>query len=624
MSFIQLNLHPKINKALADCGYTKPTPIQARSIPDILLGKDIVASAQTGTGKTAAFVLPILDKLTIQASPRKTRILILTPTRELATQITQAVRTYGHFLPINTVNLVGGMSYHNQIKELTRGADIIVATPGRLLDHIERKRVDLSHIDVLVLDEADRMLDMGFIDDVEYIARLTPSQRQTLMFSATFDKKLSGVVRRIFKGEPVRIDLSQEKTQVPQIKQELYKVQNAQHKFRMLKHFLGEGNMFKAIIFSATKVNADKLAIELRQHGLEAAALHGDLKQNVRNRTLEQLRRGKIQCLVATDVAARGIDVNDITHVINYDLPRFCEDYVHRIGRTGRAGKTGVAISFVLPTDMRHVRNIERYIGQSLKLLQHGEVAETTGHAVRPMSHTDDRENDTHVRRSRGNREKAPRGRGREDRERAPHGRGREDRERAPHGRGREDKERSPHGRGREDRERAPHARGREDRERAPHGRGREDRERAPHARGREDRERAPHARGREDRERSPRARGRGEDRERAPYARSRDDRERAPHVRGAGNEERATHVRKKHFEEKKKFPSHKKSNIRSWHAKKEASPFQGEKAGKKAKGEFSSKAPKSKKGFRDKGRGENQGRPFSSHAKRKNKVGDE
>lgn len=369
MSFTQLKLNPKIFKAITACGYSQPTPIQAQSIPDILLGKDLVASAQTGTGKTAAFVLPALHRLCTQPSSKKTRILILTPTRELSNQITKAISIYGKFLRFNMVNLVGGMPYYSQIKGLARGADIIVATPGRLLDHLEKKRVDLGKIEMLVLDEADRMLDMGFIDDIKQIAKFIPTNRQTLLFSATVDKNLLKVVQYLLKS-PVRINLSNEKIAPPQIKQELYKTHDAKHKFRLLKHFLNDENIYKAIIFSATKTNADKLATQLRADGFCAAALHGDLKQNVRNRTIDQLRRGKIQFLVATDVVSRGLDINDLTHVINYDLPRFCEDYIHRIGRTGRAGKNGKAISFVLPTDARHLQRIERYVGQRFKLIQ--------------------------------------------------------------------------------------------------------------------------------------------------------------------------------------------------------------------------------------------------------------
>jgi superfamily II DNA/RNA helicase len=368
VDFASLNLNDSINKAIAACGYTTPTPIQAKSIPDIMLGKDLVASAQTGTGKTAAFVLPALHRLSLQQASKKTRILILTPTRELANQILKATSTYGKFLRFNVVSLVGGMPYHHQIKDLARGADIIVATPGRLLDHMEQKRVDLSNIEMLVLDEADRMLDMGFIDDVEYIAKLTPANRQTLLFSATVDKQLTSIVKHLLK-DPVRIDLSHEKLAAPKITQELYKANNPHHKIRILKHILTDANIFKAIIFSATKINADRLTIQLRELGFAAAALHGDLKQNVRTRTVEQLRNGKIQFLIATDVAARGIDISDVTHVINFDLPRFCEDYVHRIGRTGRAGKSGIAISLMLPSDLRHLQRIERFTGQRLKLI---------------------------------------------------------------------------------------------------------------------------------------------------------------------------------------------------------------------------------------------------------------
>src|SRR3990167_3371427 len=338
VSFEKLNLHPKIFKAIQACGYTQPTPIQQKAIPVILERKDLVASAQTGTGKTAVFVLSALHYLHQHAAIKKIRVLILTPTRELANQITKAVSIYGKFSHFTVVSLVGGMPYHHQIRDLTRGADIVVATPGRLLDHIEKKHVNLKDVDMLILDEADRMLDMGFIDDVKQIIKLTPSRRQTLLFSATLDDRLAKIIHQLMKN-PIYINLSNERVSEPQIKQELYKTKNSHHKSRLLKHFLNDTNIYKAIIFSATKIHADQLAHELRQQGFAAAALHGDLKQNVRNRTIDQMRKGKIQFLVATDVAARGIDINDITHVINYDLPKFCEDYVHRIGRTGRAGK---------------------------------------------------------------------------------------------------------------------------------------------------------------------------------------------------------------------------------------------------------------------------------------------
>jgi superfamily II DNA/RNA helicase len=366
MNFDQMNLHSDIVKAITACGYTTPTPIQERSIPEILNGKDLVASAQTGTGKTAAFVLPALHRLTLSKSSKKPRILILTPTRELASQITLAANKYGKFMRFNIISLLGGMPYRQQLRDLSLPVDIIVATPGRLLDHMQNKRVDLSALEMLVLDEADRMLDMGFIDDVKEIAKAASTvDRQTLLFSATVDDKLTGVIRHLLKN-PVRIDLSETLMAPKLIKQEAYIADNNQHKERLLQHFLANTNIFKAIIFSGTKINADYLARRLRDMDYPAAALHGDLKQNVRNKTIEQLRRGRVQFLVATDVAARGIDINDVTHVINYDLPKFSEDYVHRIGRTGRAGKTGIAISLVLPMDTRHLQKIEKFIGEKL------------------------------------------------------------------------------------------------------------------------------------------------------------------------------------------------------------------------------------------------------------------
>ncbi len=367
MTFSELNLAPGIAKAIQACGYTIPTPVQARSIPEILNGKDMVASAQTGSGKTAAFVLPALHRLSEPAPFRKPRVLILTPTRELASQIKDAAAKYGKFIKFFMANLVGGMSYRQQLRDLSRPVDLIVATPGRLLDHMENRRLDLSGIEMLVLDEADRMLDMGFIDDVQTIAKATPNTRQTLLFSATVDNKLDRVIKTILKN-PVRINLSPEKLAPSQIKQSVYLADNPQHRSRLLQHLLDNENIFKAIIFSATKIGADKLASELSNQGYAAAALHGDLKQSQRNRTVENLRRGKIQFLVATDVAARGIDIADMTHVINYDMPRFCEDYVHRIGRTGRAGKSGIAISFAMPSDARHIQRIERYVGHRLEL----------------------------------------------------------------------------------------------------------------------------------------------------------------------------------------------------------------------------------------------------------------
>lgn len=367
MSFTSFQLNTHIITAIQACGYTTPTPVQQKSIPIALAGNDIIVSAPTGTGKTASFILPALNLLTQTKSTGKPRILVLTPTRELARQVAHAADTYSKFLRINVVSLVGGMPYPPQIRSLSRPTDVIIATPGRLMDHLERKRIDLSEIKMLILDEADRMLDMGFIDDVKAIAKLTPKNRQTLLFSATVSDKLSIIAKQLLNN-PTRIDLDNKQHSPPEIKQELYLADNVQHKNQLFEHLLVNGNIYKAIIFSGTKVMADKLALQLCDKGFLASVLHGDLKQNIRNRTVTDLRHGKIQFLVATDVASRGIDIADITHVINYDLPKFSEDYVHRIGRTGRAGKSGIAISLALPNDATSVKRIERYIGQRLAL----------------------------------------------------------------------------------------------------------------------------------------------------------------------------------------------------------------------------------------------------------------
>lgn len=320
MSFSQFNFNPHIFKAIGMCGYKNPTPIQARSIPDILSGKDIVASSQTGSGKTAAFVLPALQRLSTTTQSKKPRILILTPTRELATQIKDATDKYGKFLQFKLISLVGGMPYRQQLKGLSGSVDMIVATPGRLLDHMENRRLDLSEIEMLVLDEADRMLDMGFIDDVKLIAKATPKNRQTLLFSATVNDRLGNIIQQLLTN-PTRIDFSNEKITPVEIKQELYIADNLAHKMRLLQHFLKQTQIYKGIIFTATKINCDKMAQDLIDQGFLAMPLHGDLKQSIRNRTVEKLRRGKIQFLIATDVAARGLDVQDVTHVINFDLP---------------------------------------------------------------------------------------------------------------------------------------------------------------------------------------------------------------------------------------------------------------------------------------------------------------
>ncbi len=370
MSFKQLNLHPRILNSLSELGYETPTTVQEEAIPKILEGHDLIASAQTGTGKTAAFVLPALQAFISQKHPNKATgtpsVLILTPTRELANQVSMAMRRYGKFMRFNSLCLVGGMSYSPQIKQLSKPVDVVIATPGRLIDHINQKRLDLSHLNILILDEADRMLDMGFIDEVEQVASLTPKTRQTLMFTATWDGKLAKLAQNLLNN-PQRIQAEEQVTQ-DNIEQRLHVVDNDDHKHQLLQHLLLSEEVTQAIIFSATKRGADDLAKKLAIQGHSAAALHGDMNQMARNRTIQKLRRGDVQFLVATDVAARGIDVTNVSHVFNFDLPKFAEDYVHRIGRTGRAGALGTAISFISPNEHVHLKRIERYTGKQVPL----------------------------------------------------------------------------------------------------------------------------------------------------------------------------------------------------------------------------------------------------------------
>lgn len=367
MSFVNLQLSPSILKAINECGYATPTPIQKQAIPVALDGRDLIASAQTGTGKTAAFILPSLQRLSVPPTGkgRGPRVLVLTPTRELAGQVSDSARTYGKYMRVRSATILGGMPYREQLRLLQQPVDLVVATPGRLNDHLERGRIDLSRVELLILDEADRMLDMGFIEDVERIASKTPAGRQTLLFSATLDSRIEKLARGIL-NEPEMVLIAGQKSTNLDIEQRLLVADDLKHKNSMLQHLIGDNSLTRAIVFSATKRDADYIAHELRSQGHSAAALHGDMKQVARNKTIADMRRGKIRLLVATDVAARGLDVTGISHVINFDLPKFAEDYVHRIGRTGRAGASGIAISFVSRIDVDCLKRIERYIGQSI------------------------------------------------------------------------------------------------------------------------------------------------------------------------------------------------------------------------------------------------------------------
>jgi superfamily II DNA/RNA helicase len=367
MSFADLQLHPSILKAIEACGYTNPTPIQEQAIPVVMAGHDLMATAQTGTGKTAAFVLPALQRLHSPAdgSGRGPRMLILTPTRELANQITDSIRTYGKFMKVRSCAILGGMPYREQLRLLSQPVDIVIATPGRLIDHLENRRINLGRLEMLILDEADRMMDMGFTEDVDKIAAAAPAGRQTLMFTATLDNTMARIAQRLLNN-PERIAITGRKATLDNIEQRLHVADDLGHKSRLLQHFISDASLTKAIIFSATKRDADALAQGLFEQGHKVAALHGDMNQGARNRTIADMRRGKVRLLVATDVAARGLDVTGISHVINFDLPRFAEDYVHRIGRTGRAGASGIAISFASLNDRNYLEKIERFIGQTL------------------------------------------------------------------------------------------------------------------------------------------------------------------------------------------------------------------------------------------------------------------
>ena len=373
VKFEELDLAPQLLQALTACGYQEPTPIQAETIPALLAGRDLIGSAQTGTGKTAAFVLPALHRLATPATnPRPVRrgvgvprVLVLAPTRELAQQVADQVVRYGQFLRTKTVCVYGGAPYPVQNRQIERGVDVLVATPGRLIDHIERGRIDLSGIEMLIIDEADRMLDMGFIDDVDRIAALTPRTRQTVLFSATFDSAIARLSARLLR-DPVRVDVKAERSAPLAIEQRVHFADDHAHKHRLHDHLLADTEMGQSIVFIATKRDAEALATRLQGQGHAAAALHGDMNQRERTRTLQDMRRGGVRTLVATDVAARGLDVAGISHVINFDLPRQAEDYVHRIGRTGRAGASGIAVSLANHSDRGALRQIERFTGSAI------------------------------------------------------------------------------------------------------------------------------------------------------------------------------------------------------------------------------------------------------------------
>ena len=367
IKFADLNLDKNILSAVSSEGYESPTPIQAQSIPFALEGRDIMASAQTGSGKTAAFLLPTLQRLTKRSEkPGKgPRALVLTPTRELAAQVEKNALAYAKNMRwFRTVSIVGGASFGYQTRALSKPVDLIVATPGRLMDLMQSGKVDFDRLEVLILDEADRMLDMGFIDDIETIVEATPTDRQTLLFSATWDGAVGKLARKLTKNpEVVEVERVDDQGK---IEEQLLYCDDMRHKNRLLDHILRDANIDQCVIFTSTKAMTEVIADDLYEKGFAANCLHGDMPQGWRNRTLMDLRKGRCKILVATDVAARGIDIPTITHVINYDLPKQAEDYVHRIGRTGRAGRTGIAITFAEVNEYVKVHKIEKYIGRKL------------------------------------------------------------------------------------------------------------------------------------------------------------------------------------------------------------------------------------------------------------------
>lgn len=367
MTFHTLGLSTELLRAVTDEGYTTATPIQQQAIPPILQGQDIFASAQTGTGKTAGFTLPLLQRLSTTYPPkgyRTPRALILTPTRELAAQVSDSVKTYGKYLSFKSVVVYGGVGIVPQIQALKRGVDIVVATPGRLLDHLSQKTVDLSQIEIVVLDECDRMLDMGFIHDIRKILAKLPASRQTLMFSATFSHAIRQLASTLLKS-PVQIEVAPRNTAAEQVEQIVHPV-DRDRKRELLSYLIGFNNWRQVLVFTRTKHGANRLAEQLAKDGLKTAAIHGNKSQAARTRALGDFKQGKVRVLVATDVASRGLDIDQLPHVVNFELPNVPEDYVHRIGRTGRAGHQGRAISLVSKDEDSLLKGIEQLLNRKL------------------------------------------------------------------------------------------------------------------------------------------------------------------------------------------------------------------------------------------------------------------
>ena len=362
MSFVQLGLIEELLKSVADQGYNTPTPVQQKAIPLILQGKDVLAGAQTGTGKTASFTLPLLQRLfesyDPHQKPRRVRGLILVPTRELAAQVYESVISYGAYLPFQMESIIGGASIGIQTRQLRRGCDIVVATPGRLIDHVKQRNINLGNIEILVLDEADRMMDMGFLPDIKQIMALIPKQRQSLLFSATVPNAIKSLAAQLLNN-PVEVEVAKN------VSERVYGI-DREYKRALLSYLIGSNNWKQVLVFVRTKHGADRLEKQLIEDGIRTVALHGDKTQGARNKALEYFKTGKVSVLVATDIAARGLDIDDLPHVVNFDLPQVPEDYVHRIGRTGRAGLSGEALSLVCPEEAYYLVEIEKLLKRQI------------------------------------------------------------------------------------------------------------------------------------------------------------------------------------------------------------------------------------------------------------------
>jgi len=407
MSFSKLGLSADLLRAVAEQGYTQPTPVQSQAIPLILEGRDMLAGAQTGTGKTAGFTLPLLQRLNgAPQSKRTLRALILTPTRELAAQVAESVQTYGKYLPLKSTVIFGGVGINPQIDALRRGVDILVATPGRLLDHVGQKTVDLGKIEILVLDEADRMLDMGFIPDIKRILALLPKARQNLLFSATYSDEIRQLADKLLDN-PAQVEVARRNIDAESVNQVVHRV-DRERKRELLSHLIRTQDWRQVLVFTRTKHGANRLAEQLEKDGITSAAIHGNKSQGARTRALADFKANSVRVLVATDIAARGLDIDQLPHVVNFELPNVAEDYVHRIGRTGRAGASGEAVSLVCVDELQLLSAIQRLIKRELPVIESAGFAPNPGIKPEPIANGRQRQQGRNAQRQQSERRPAP------------------------------------------------------------------------------------------------------------------------------------------------------------------------------------------------------------------------